>query len=132
MTNKTKGKAIKISALCLDVAAPLIATATQFPIWVEKSSAATMSGLFLIFAMLSAIPFMKQIKTYFKSPSAWSMWCIIFVLATLVRNIIDQAVVICFVGLVANLAGAGLHKLGEKIESKEDAVTNVPDDSGQE
>ena len=50
MTNATKGKICKISAVVIDVAVPLIATIMHFPIWVERSSRATVSGLFLIFA----------------------------------------------------------------------------------
>ena len=127
MKNTTKGKIIKASALCLDVAAPLIATCTQFPIWVDKSSAATVSGLFLVFAFLSAIPFMKQIKAYLKSPSAWSMWCIFFVLFIALRNIIDEMVIVCVVGFVANVCGAGLHKIGENVEQKPDKVVEESD-----
>ncbi len=122
MKNTTKGKICKISAVAIDVAAPLAATLSQFPIWVDKSSTATISGLFLVFAFLSAIPFMKQIKAYLKSPSAWSMWCIFLVLFVALRNIIDQMLVVCLVGLIANACGAGLHKVGEIIEKKPDKV----------
>lgn len=126
MKNVNKGKALKISAVALDVAAPLAATISQFPIWVDKSSAATVSGLFLVFAFLSAIPFMKQIKAYLKSPSAWSMWCIFLVMFIALRNIIDQIVIIAFVGLIANCGGAGLYKWGESIEQKPDPETEPP------
>ena len=128
MTNKTKGNTLKISAVCLDVIAPLTATITQFPIWVEKSSAATVSGLFLVFAFLSAIPFMKQIKAYLKSPSAWSMWCIFLVLFVALRNIIDQMLIVCLVGLISNACGTGLYKAGEIIEQKPD-VEKTPSDT---
>jgi len=120
MKNITKGKICKTTSVVIDVAGPLVATISQFPIWVNHSSSATISGLFLVFAILSCIPFMKQIKAYLKSPSAWSMWCIFFVLAIVLRNIIDEMVVICMVGLVANAGGAGLYKIGEIIEQKPD------------
>ena len=74
MTNATKGKVIKGAAVTLDVAAPLIATLSQFPVWVERSSEATVSGLFLIFALLSILPFLKVIKEYFKSPSSFFLF----------------------------------------------------------
>lgn len=132
MKNTTKGKIFKITALTVDVAAPLAATISQFPIWVDKNSAATISGLFLVFAFLSAIPFMKQIKAYLKSPSAWSMWCIILVLFVALRNIIDQMLIVCLVGLIANACGAGLHKAGEYIEKKPDKNTTEDDTQKQE
>ena len=64
MRRTTKGKILKISALVLDVGAPLAATMTQFPMWINRSAGATVSGTFVLFALLSAIPFFKQIRRY--------------------------------------------------------------------
>lgn len=117
----TLGKIIKGGAICLDVAAPLIATITQFPIWVETSSEATVSGLFLLFAFLSALPFIKQIKAYFKSPSVWVLWTVALVLFIALRNIINEMVIVCFVGMIANLIGAGIYKIGNVIDKSGNA-----------
>lgn len=124
MKNTTKSKICKITAIGVDVAAPLAATISQFPIWVDKSSSATISGLFLVFAFLSSIPFMKQIKAYLKSPSAWSMWCIFLVLFIALRNIIDQMVIIALVGLLSNACGEGIYKLGEHYGGLPDSETD--------
>lgn len=113
MKKTTKGKICKVSAVVIDVAAPLAATISQFPVWVDRSAGATISGLFVLFAFLSAIPFIKQIKAYFKSPSAWVMWCIIFVVLFGLRAIIDEMIVICLIGAVGNIIGAGVYKIGE-------------------
>lgn len=115
----TKGKALKIFAVLLDVLAPLIATLTQFPVWVARSSEATMSGMFIILALISCIPFLKQIKEYFKSPAAWAVWLVIFVVFILINNIIDEMIAVSFVGLVANLIGTVIYKAGEILENKE-------------
>lgn len=130
MRNATKGKIIKTSALVVDVAAPLAATLSQFPVWVDKSSTATVSGLFVVFALLSAIPLMRVIKQKLKSPAAWLIWTVITVFVIALRNIIDQMAIICLVGLVANLLGAGLHKIGEKVESIPDKPTDGDTNSG--
>lgn len=119
MTRSTQGKIVKGAAIGIDVLAPLAATITQFPIWVERSSGATVSGLFLLFAMLSAIPFYKQIKEYMKSPSAPIVWTVIFTFLILLRNIIDEMVIVCFVGMLANILGAGLYNLGKIIGGEE-------------
>ena len=119
MKNSTKGKIIKGAAVGLDVAAPAIVTFMQFPAWIEHSSEATISGMFLIFAAISCIPFINQIKQYAKSPSVPVVWIILLVALVALRSIIDQAVIICFVGCVANLCGAGLYKIGEYIENVE-------------
>lgn len=124
MRNATKGKIIKTTALVVDVAAPLAATLSQFPVWVDKSSTATVSGLFVVFALLSAIPLIRVIKQYLKSPAAWLVWTVITVFVIALRNIIDQMFIICLVGLVANLLGAGLHKIAEKVESLPDKPTD--------
>ena len=118
MANRTKGNILKAIAVTIDVSVPLAATLTQFPIWVEKSSEATMSGLFLIFAFLSCLPFIKQIKAYFRSPSVWVVWVVLLVLFVCLRNIIDEMVVVCFFGTVANVIGAGIYKLGNIIGNK--------------
>ena len=122
MKNATKGKIIKGAAIAIDVAVPLVATLTQFPIWVEKSSEATVSGLFLVFAVLAVIPLFKQIKEFMKSPSVWILWCVLFVLFVVLQNIIAEMVKICFAGMIANIIGAGIYKLGAYIGSKEDSV----------
>ena len=116
MKRTTKGKIFKISALVLDVGAPLAATVSQFPVWVDRSAGATVSGLFVLFALLSAIPFFKQIKAYFKSPSVWVMWCIILVALVALRAIIDEMIVICLIGAAANVIGAELYKLGDHFD----------------
>ncbi len=120
MKNATKGKFIKTAAVGVDVAVPLLATLSQFPVWVQHSSEATMSGLFLFFAALSCIPFLKQIKEFIKSPSAWLVWVILFVVFTALRNIIDQMVIIAFAGMVSNIIGMGIYKLGSYIGEKPD------------
>lgn len=131
MKNATKGAIIKGFALCIDVGAPLAATLTQFPVWVERSAEATMSGLCLIFLMLSALPFLKQLKAYFKSPSACVVWGLILLLLVLLRNIIDQILVVSFVGLVANVFGAGLYFIGKCVAAKKDKEKEVnKDESG--
>lgn len=120
MQKTTKGKIIKFSALVLDVGAPLAATISQFPVWVNRSAGATISGMFVIFAFLSAIPFIREIKAYFKSPSAWIMWIIIFVALAALRAIIDEIIVICAIGALANVIGAAVYKIGDHYSSSKD------------
>lgn len=118
MTNRTKGNILKALAVTVDVSVPFAATLTQFPIWVEKSSEATMSGLFLVFAFLSCLPFIKQIKAYFRSPSVWVVWMVLLVLFVCLRNIIDEMLVVCFFGTIANVVGAGIYKIGNAVGNK--------------
>lgn len=106
-----KRKILKAVALTIDVGAPLIATMTQFPIWVERSAGATMSGVFVFFAILCAIPLTKQFKSFLKSPSAPIMWGIVFFFLAALCAIIREMLIISFVGFSANIIGWGLFKI---------------------
>lgn len=120
MKNVTKGRIIKGCALFIDVSIPLAATISRFPLWVEQSAEATMSGLFLLFALVSCLPFLRQIREYFKSPSAWVLWSLALVLLVALHNIIDQMIVVCFCGAVANVIGAGIYHVGTFVGNKPD------------
>lgn len=121
MKNTTKGKIIKGCALCMDVGVPLLATVSRFPIWIEQSAEATVSGLFLLLAFVSCLPFLRQIREYLKSPSAPVVWIIMFAVFSALRNIIDQMIVVCFFGAVANVIGAGIYHYGNFVGNKPDA-----------
>ena len=118
MTNRTKGKILKVTAVTIDVSVPLAATITQFPFWVEKSSEATMSGLFLVFAFLSCLPFIKQIKAFFHSPSVWVVWVVFLVMLVCLRSIINEMIIVCFWGVLANMLGSVLYNIGKRTTDK--------------
>lgn len=120
MKNKTKGKIMKWAAVTLCVAAPLGATMSQFPMWINRSAESTMSGLFLLLAAVCCIPFRRAIKEYFKSPSVWGLWIIWTVVAVALRNIIDEMLAVGIVGVLSNVPGAFLYAWGKNVESKED------------
>ena len=119
MTRATQGKIVKGAAIALDVGAPLIATLTQFPVWINKSSEATVSGLFLMLAIVSVIPFFRQIKEYIKSPAVWVLWTVVFGMMIVLRSILDEIIIVCFVGMVANILGAGIYNVGKIIGGEE-------------
>lgn len=120
MKNRTKGTIVRGVATTVSVGAPLAATISQFPIWVNESSEATVSGCFLVLAFLCCIPFIRQIREYMKSPSAPVMWAVFLVMFIILKNIISQMVIVCAVGLFANLIGTGLFKLGDHIKELPD------------
>lgn len=114
MSDITKGRVLKISALTIDILAPLVATLTQFPIWIDKSAEATVSGVAMLLVFFSCIPALKYIKAFIKSPSVPIVWLVIFVMFTMLSNIIDQMIVVAFIGVISNTIGTVLYKLGEK------------------
>ncbi len=120
MKNKTKGQIVQWVAIGLDVGAPLIATFTQFPAWIERSAGSTVSGLFVVFALLSAIPLFKKGGELLKSPSSYLLWGIVLGLLIALRSIFDEMIIICVVGFVSNLVGAAIHIYGKELAEKED------------
>ena len=84
-----------------------------------------MSGLFLVFAALSVIPFFKQIKAFIKSPSVWVLWCVLFVFLVALQSIISEMLVVCFWGMVANIIGAVIYKIGDHVQGKPDMTGDV-------
>lgn len=115
MTRKTKGNLLKCLALGVDVGAPLIATLTQFPAWTERSSGATVSGLFVLFALLSALPLLKQFGSMLKTPSVPVVWAIGCAALFCLRSIVDEMIIICAVGAISNAVGTVMYKYGESI-----------------
>lgn len=119
MKNSTKGFILKTTAIVIDVAVPVVATLTQFPLWVEHSAEATMSGMCLVLIGLSVIPFFKVLKEYFKSPSSWVIFGLIFMFLLLLRSILDQMLIVSFAGFVANIIGAALYGIGNNLQQKD-------------
>ena len=112
----TKRGTIKAIAIVIDVGAPLIATLTQFPIWVDRSAEATVSGLFLVFAILSAVPLFRYFKKFLRSPSAPIMWGLMLCFLLALRAIVDEMLIISAVGLVSNCVGWVLYRLAGRIK----------------
>ena len=118
MTAITKSRLLKASGLVIDVCPPLIATLTQFPLWVEKSAAATVSGLFLVFALISIIPLFKWLKEKFSTPSIKLAWTVIFVVIYALRSIIDQMLIISCVGMISAYIGDIVYAYSKKYETE--------------
>ena len=119
MSNKLKGRVIKAVALVFDILPPFIATLTQFPIWIEDSAEATLSGLVVVLAFISFIPLLKHIRNFIKSPSIVVLWLIGFLMLKVMQSIIDQMVIVCFVGLISNAIGMVIYKIGDAVSKKE-------------
>lgn len=119
MTKLTKGRLLCILAIILDVGAPLAATMCYFPIWVEKSAEATISGMFIFLGLLSAIPLFRIVSKKLKSPSAWMIWMILFVLFFALESIVSEVKIIALVGFVANLIGSVIYKCGKRLIKEE-------------
>ena len=114
MSDKTKYVILHLVALMTCVVPPILTTLYHFPIWIDKGTSAIVSGLSVFLLFLCCIPFIRSIREYFKSPSAKMLWFIGLVIFWLIRTIVDEMIVICAVGFLANLIGTLLFKWRDK------------------
>jgi hypothetical protein len=124
MKKTVVGTIFKVTAIGVDVCVPMVVALNQFPLWVEQSAEATMSGICLVLIGLSIIPFLKQIREYFKSPSAWVVWGVILAILVLLRSIIDQILIVSFAGFIANIAGAFIYNIGKGFDKSKKKKEN--------
>lgn len=115
MTRKAKGNIVYYVGLAVSIAAPLIAAATQFPVWTENVEPAQISGMFVFVAILCTIPLFNHFKLALKSPSSALLWSIMFVVTWALSKIIDQIVIVSLVGAVSNIIGAVMCGIGNHL-----------------
>ena len=118
-THPTKSKRLKsvtlyLSGLALATIPPILAIITYFPLWRERSTASLLSGGTLLLVMIASVPLYKVLKEHLSSPSAPTVWVLIFISFYTVRSIVDEMVVISFVGLVSNLIASLFFKAAKK------------------
>lgn len=85
-----------------------------FPLWINEGSGAVISGFTLLLLPAALLPMWRSIKRLLRSPSAYTMWLIAFVIFFMLSKIANEMTVICFVGFVGNLIGAMLFKAAGK------------------
>ena len=116
MSNAIKGKVIKTVALIVDIGGPLIATLICFPVWIERSTGATISGIAVVGILLSVIPVFKLIRKKAWTPAAWLIWVLLSVFFLTLRTIINEMAIVSVTGAISNVIGAFVYKLGEHID----------------
>jgi hypothetical protein len=72
----------------------------------NEGTGSVISGFTLLLLMGAMLPLWKSVKRILRSPSAYVMWFIAFMIFFMLAKIADEMTVICFVGFVSNLIGA--------------------------
>lgn len=119
MTHRVKYIILNIVAMAISVVPPVAATLMQFPVWIETSSEATLSGTVCFIIFICCIPFYKQIINYMKSPSVPVVWILIAAAMYIFKEIADQLFIVACVGAVANLIGMIFFKWRDYYKEKE-------------
>lgn len=112
MKRTTKGHIIYYTGLAVSILAPLVAAATQFPVWTEKVPGTQIGGMFIFVSLLCLIPLFNHLKIALKSPSSCLLWTLVFVCTWALSKIIDELLIVALVGAIANYAGALLCGIG--------------------
>ena len=110
MKNRIMAASLTALALLVSIVPPLIATVKQFPIWVERSAEATISGSVCFLIFLCLIPLYKQILAVLKTPSAPLLWTVFALFMYLMKAIADEMFVVGAVGAISNVIGWAIFK----------------------
>lgn len=119
MKARTKAKILKFVAVAIDIIAPVIAAATQFPIWIHKGKGATLSGLFIVVAIICIIPAFRALVKHINTPGMPIVWTVLFAVLFALSRIIEQMLIVCIVGIISNLIGAGIYLYGDRVGSSD-------------
>ena len=97
---------------------PVFATLEHFPIWASEGGEVMVSALTVILLLICAIPLKRHIAKFFKSPSAWVIWLLIYVIFSLLGKISDDIVAIALVAFPFNFLGALFFMLSKRYKTK--------------
>ena len=117
MANKVKEIIFFALGAVVSVVPVALATVSYFPLWIHLGADATLSGISFILLAVSAIPLFKMIKAFLKSPAAWGIWLLIFILFFMLSKIANELTVISFIGFISNAIGALLFKISKKYKA---------------
>ena len=109
--NSARSLLLRALGLALCVIPPAAATLCYFPVWRAEGGETLLSGTALLLLTLAAIPIYKLISAHLRSPAAYTVWLIAFLLFLMLSSIAHEMVVISFVGFIGNLVGAILFRL---------------------
>lgn len=114
MNLKNKNAALTIAGFAVSILPPLIATLTQFPDWISKSSGCTVSGIALVCILISIYPLIRAAKKYLFTPSVPFVWLVVTIFVLLLRSIIEQVLIISVVGTISSCIGWVLFRVRDK------------------
>ena len=107
---------LHITGLLFCIAPPITCTLSYFPLWKEAGAEKLITGGTALLIIVALIPFYKQARRLLESSASYVMWLIIFLFCFLMSRVIDEITVISFAGLIGNLIGAALMKIGESVK----------------
>lgn len=111
---------LSLLGLCACTIPVTLSILFYFPMWINEGGAETISGTVLLLLVMAFVPIVKAVKRFLRSPSAYMMWLIAFLLFFSLSRIAEELTVISFVGFVSNFVGAMLFRAAKPRERKRD------------
>ena len=112
----------RILGYLLCVLPPAAATLERFPVFARQGGRPVISGVAFLLLLCAAIPFrrgiLKKIRAWLDSPSAYSVWLILWLAAEWLGRISNAVADIALISTVTSLLGAICFRLGR--EKKKD------------
>ncbi len=118
MNERNRTVIFKLIGLAISTVLPLSAVITYFPLWKERGAATMVSGISLCLILVSIIPIVRYLKYALKSPSATTVWFVLFVLFFFLSRIAEDMTVISMIGFISNLVGSFFFYLAKSKEEK--------------
>ena len=114
-TNKKSlsGFFLQLIGLSLCVIPVTVSILCYFPAWQAEGGEVLLSGVTMLLLVLASVPLYKLIKNSLRSPAAYMLWLVAFLIFLSLSKIADEMVVISFTGFVGNALGALLFKLAD-------------------
>ncbi len=109
-----KRTVFNLLGLVISIAPVTIATLSYFPLWRGEGGSAVISGFAALLLVVCASPLLRFIGKVLSSPSAHTIWLILFVIFLTLSKIAEDMTVISLIGFISNLISSIFFKLGGK------------------
>lgn len=111
-----------ISAWMFCVVPTIITGAIKLPLFATEDANTTLTGSFILVLICAAYPLLKGLLKLLKSPSAWFLLWLLFVVTFLLYNIehstLGAVTLVLFVAAIGNSIGAILFSLSKRFKEK--------------
>lgn len=104
---------LRTVSIALCVIPVTVSILCYFPVWRAEGGEVLLSGVTMLLLALASLPLYKLLANKLRSPAAYTVWLIAFLIFLSLSKIADEMVVISFTGFVGNALGAIIYRLAE-------------------
>ena len=130
--SRSKATALSVCGYALCILPPAAAVLEHFPVWLAADERSAFSAIGMCLLALCCLPFLRALKAWLRTPSAWRMWLCLFLVLWLGRPLAEGLLAVSFFGVLGSIAGAVLLKMGraeaERAKAEETAAPSAPEE----